>query len=48
MSRVSFGKVGVDGDLNQAIAVAQIEEDQPAVIATTMYPAGQGYLLTSM
>ena len=30
----------VDDDLRQAVAVAQVDEDEPAVVAAAMHPAG--------
>ena len=36
------GDVGVEDDLHDAIAVAEIDEYEIAVVPTPVYPAGQG------
>ena len=39
---MGLGRVGlVDDDLGQPVAVAQVEEDELAVVAAPMDPAGQ-------
>jgi len=42
---VGGGRIGlVDDDLGEAVAIAQVQEDQLAVIASAMDPAGQVHL----
>ena len=36
---------GIEHDLQQPLAIAQVDEDDPAVIATAMHPAGDRDLL---
>src|SRR5690606_8892711 len=40
-----LGLVGIEDDLQQSLAVAQIDEDDAAVIAAAMNPAGDSYRL---
>ena len=42
-----FG-IGVKDHLNNAIAIPQIQEYNPAVVAASVYPAAQGYFLINM
>ena len=39
--REGVGAVGVADDLHQAFAVAQVDEDDAAVVAAAMHPAHQ-------
>jgi hypothetical protein len=43
-----LGAVRVEDHLDQPLAVAQIDEDDPAVIAAPMHPAAQDDLLKSV
>ena len=43
-----LGGIGIEDDLGDAGAVTQVDEDQPAVIATTCDPATQGDLLADV
>ena len=40
--------VGIADDLHQPFAVAQVDEDHPAVVAAAMHPAEQGDHLVEM
>jgi hypothetical protein len=40
--------IRIDGDLGHAEAVAQIDEDQPAMVATPVHPAGQRHTFANM
>ena len=40
------GRVGVEHDLQQSLAITQVDEDHPAVVAAAMRPAGHGDHLT--
>ena len=42
------GVLGVEGALRHAGAVAQVDEDEPAVVATTPHPAGERDLLADV
>src|SRR6185436_18407930 len=43
-----FGKVGIDGHLNDAVAVAHIEKDDATMVAATMHPARKRHLLVGV
>ncbi len=41
-----FREIGVDRDLDNSVAIAQIEKDDPAMVTTAMHPSGKGYFLS--
>jgi hypothetical protein len=43
-----FRKVGVDGDLDDAVAITQIKKDHTAMVAAAMHPSGNGHLFIGM
>ena len=45
---VAAAVVGAHDDLHHAVAVAQVEEDQPSVVAAAMHPAGQRHALADL
>ncbi len=48
-NRMSLRRVaGVEHDLREAVAVAQVHEDEAAMVAPTVDPAGQYYRLTGI
>ena len=38
------GGLGVEDELHEARAVAQVDEDQPAVVAPAVHPAGDAHV----
>ena len=45
---VAVGVLGVEVDLRDALTVAQVAEDQAAVVAATAHPTGEGNLLADI
>ena len=48
VERGAAGMLRVEGDLRNALAVAQVDEDQAAVVAATPHPTGEGHLLANV
>ena len=48
VERRAAGVLGVEGDLGHAVAVAQVDEDETAVVAAAPHPTGEGDLLADM
>ena len=42
------GKVGVERDLNDSVAVSNVDKDQAAVVSPPVDPTGDGDLLTGV
>ena len=42
------GGLGIDDDLGDAVAIAQVQEDQVAQVAATMDPAGEARFRTGI
>ncbi len=42
------GDLGIEDDLDEATAIAEVDEDQPAVVAATVHPTSEGHLLAAV